>query len=145
RIPMSSTSSPTPALLLLAALVSSPLGPAGCGPTGDDDDAGVATALARSLVETPPAERLGRLLQPFSAAAARVFGLSQDQLDPALPLRDHGLDSLMAAELQAEIHAASGVELSLLELLSGRSLQSLAERALPALLRLNPSSPGQNP
>jgi NADPH:quinone reductase-like Zn-dependent oxidoreductase/acyl carrier protein len=109
----------------------------------EDDDAGVAAALARSLAETPPAERLGRLLLPFSAAAARVFGLSVDQLDPALPLRDHGLDSLMAAELQAEIHQASGVELSLLELLSGRSLQSLAERTLPALLRLNPSSHGQ--
>lgn len=110
----------------------------------EDDDAGVAAALARSLAEAPPAERLGRLLRPFSAAAARVFGLAVDQLDPALPLRDHGLDSLMAAELQAELHAASGVELSLLELLSGRSLQSLAERALPGLLRLNPSSTEQS-
>ncbi len=66
------------------------------------------------------------LLATLVATAAEIFGTSADKLDVTRPLRDMGLDSLMAVELQTMIARRLGVELSVMELLAGLGLEALS-------------------
>lgn len=59
------------------------------------------------------------------ALAAEVLGLAPEALDETLPLRDLGLDSMLAAELE-ERAAALGEAVDLAALLGGASLADLA-------------------
>ncbi|MGW7219884.1 amino acid adenylation domain-containing protein [Streptomyces sp. NPDC054826] len=73
--------------------------------------------------------------------AARRLGVT---VDPAAPLVGQGLDSLAAVELQAAVTGATGVELSLEELLAGASVDDLTLDA-PAAPAARPASaaPGE--
>ncbi|MDX2088318.1 MAG: SDR family NAD(P)-dependent oxidoreductase [Kofleriaceae bacterium] len=92
------------------------------------------TSLAAELVALDPAARRARVEEKIMAAVALVLRLSGDRLDPQRPLKDYGIDSLMAVELQVALVQATGVELSTMELLAGRNLRSLSERVLAALV-----------
>jgi NADPH:quinone reductase-like Zn-dependent oxidoreductase/acyl carrier protein/NADP-dependent 3-hydroxy acid dehydrogenase YdfG len=96
---------------------------------GARDDRDFAAALAQL---SGPA-RVEAVVARVTPAVAAVFRLDPAQLDPARPLRDFGLDSLMAVELAGAIRDASGFEVTAMELLTGRSLHALAERLLTRL------------
>lgn len=101
------------------------------GLLGQETDPREGGLLVR-LLAVPASERLTQAQAVLLEAAAPVFGLSTTELDPRRPLREHGLDSLMAVELATALRRATGVEVSAMDLLGGRSLTALAERLLLA-------------
>lgn len=72
------------------------------------------------------------VIDRLRAAASDVLKTPAESLDPSTPLKDFGLDSLMAVELQVTIEAELGASFSTMELLAGRSLASLSDRVLDA-------------
>jgi acyl transferase domain-containing protein/acyl carrier protein len=98
---------------------------AGGAPTGD--------AFGDALAALPAAERAPWAERALRGAAAPVFGADPEALDARRPLRDQGLDSLMAVELSTALRRALGVEVSAMDLLGGRSLAALAERLAAAV------------
>ncbi|MCB9699839.1 MAG: type I polyketide synthase [Alphaproteobacteria bacterium] len=93
----------------------------------DAEDAG-PVGLRQALEALPAEERLPHAVSVLAQAAAPVFGLDVDALEPGRPLRDLGLDSLMAVELAAALGRVSGSQISAMDLLGGRSLLALAQR-----------------
>lgn len=59
------------------------------------------------------------------AAAAAVLGMPLGDLDPRRPLRDVGLDSLMAARLGQQLRREHGIEITAGRLLGAESLEAL--------------------
>ena len=72
--------------------------------------------------------------------AAAVFELAVTDIGPDDALDDIGLDSLMAMDFRLRVNAIFGIDLPLLELLRGVSVNSLSVRIL-AELRLAAATP----
>ena len=85
-----------------------------------------APAQRRALAALPPDARRTRLVEELSRRLADVLGLDPEQVDAAAPLHRLGVDSLMAVRLKNRIEAELGLRLSLVALLEGPSLESLA-------------------
>ncbi|TNE89803.1 MAG: SDR family NAD(P)-dependent oxidoreductase [Deltaproteobacteria bacterium] len=112
----------------------------------DAEDAGDGGPLAQLAARTAGAEDPEAVIvEVLREAAARVFGLDVDQLDPQRPLRDFGLDSIMAIELAESLESASGVVFPTLDLLAGRSLSGLSARVLDALGEVAAPAPAARP
>ncbi len=90
-----------------------PRKPAGAGPEGGRAAAGKATG------EAAGATALVR-------GAARLLAMAPDGIDPRRPLRDYGLDSLMAARLRQQLLAEHGLVVSVTRLLGEESAERLA-------------------
>ncbi|MFD6201656.1 amino acid adenylation domain-containing protein, partial [Streptomyces rubiginosohelvolus] len=72
--------------------------------------------------------RRALVAERFAALAATVLRTGADRIDPATGLGELGLDSLLAMELRARIHAELGVALPVVALLSGTPAGELAGR-----------------
>ncbi|WP_415958876.1 amino acid adenylation domain-containing protein [Streptomyces sp. 021-4] len=72
----------------------------------------------------------------FAALSAAVLRTGTDRIDPAEGLGHLGLDSLLAMELRARIHAELGVALPVVALLSGTPAGDLAAQLLDGLVEL---------
>ncbi|MET9096850.1 amino acid adenylation domain-containing protein [Streptomyces cyaneofuscatus] len=72
----------------------------------------------------------------FAALAAAVLRTGTDRIDPAEGLGHLGLDSLLAMELRARIHAELGVALPVVALLSGTPAGELAAQLHDSLAEL---------
>ncbi|HUB56363.1 MAG TPA: type I polyketide synthase [Mycobacterium sp.] len=81
----------------------------------------------------PEADRLGVVVSHVQQIAATVFELAVDDIGPDDALDDIGLDSLMAMEFRLRVNAMFAIDLPLLELLKGISVESLAIRILSEL------------
>ncbi|MFF4218697.1 type I polyketide synthase [Streptomyces nondiastaticus] len=86
-----------------------PRQPEGAGPDGGRAAAG-APAGPAALVH----------------GAARLLAMAPDGIDPRRPLRDYGLDSLMAARLRQQLLTEHGLVVSVTRLLGGESAERLA-------------------
>jgi len=106
------------------------------------DEAGSDTLVDR-LAALPLADRLPVALGALVEAAAPVFRMDAGALDPRRPLRDLGLDSLMAVELAGALRRGVGLEVSAMDLLGGRTLSALAERLLSGAATRVPGDPGR--
>ena len=69
-------------------------------------------AFVAKLTEAPPTERIDMLVQHTCEEAARILGLDgAADVNPHLPLKDLGFDSLMAVELANQLTSATGITL----------------------------------
>ncbi|WP_398994538.1 KR domain-containing protein [Streptomyces sp. CBG31] len=81
-------------------------------------------------------ERRSLVAERFAALSAAVLRTGTDRIDPAEGLGQLGLDSLLAMELRARIHAELGVALPVVALLSGTPAGELAAQLHDGLLEL---------
>ncbi|ADI12313.1 modular polyketide synthase [Streptomyces bingchenggensis BCW-1] len=92
-------------------------------------------ALADRLTRLPEAERAERVRSLIREEAARVLGLrSPDAIRPDQPLRELGMDSLMAVELRNRIGARLGSRLAATVLFDHPTTARLADHLLNTVL-----------
>ncbi len=77
-----------------------------------------------------PATREQRLQEYLREKIARVLGASPSSIDPDRPLTELGLDSLIAVELMTALRIDIGLELPVVKLLQGITMNGLASLAL---------------
>ncbi len=65
---------------------------------------------------------------------AEILGLAEDKVDPARPLREMGLDSLMGAELVVALEAQVGIRLPMMLLSQSPSVDQIVEHLVARLL-----------
>ncbi len=85
--------------------------------------AGTASAILSASGE----DRINLLEQFIRETAARVLGLPAANLDPALPLSESGLDSLMAIELVNRLEEGLHLRFPVEKIVGGPSIQKLAK------------------
>lgn len=106
-----------------------------------------STALGTGLKGQNGPESLASAKDRVSTIVAGILGLSRERLSPESPLRQHGLDSLMAVEIQSAIERYSRVSIPVMEILGGASIASLshtvadrlAEQAKPVACESEPA------
>jgi acyl carrier protein len=85
------------------------------------------------LSACPEADRLAAVADNVRQIAAAVFELAVTDIGPDDALDDIGLDSMMAMDFRLRLNAMFAIDLPLLELLRGVSVNSLAARILADL------------
>ena len=114
----------------------SELGTAESSPEAGDSNSSIVDFLSRC----PESDRLDVVTSHVRQIAAEVFELAVTDIEPDDTLDDIGLDSLMAMDFRLRVNAIFAIDLPLLELLRGISINSLAVRIL-AELRLADADP----
>jgi acyl transferase domain-containing protein/acyl carrier protein/NADP-dependent 3-hydroxy acid dehydrogenase YdfG len=114
----------------------SELGTAEASPDADDSDSSIVDFLSGC----PEADRLDVVVSHVRQIAATVFELDVTDIGPDDALDEIGLDSLMAMDFRLRVNAMFAIDLPLLEMLRGVSVNSLAVRIL-AELRLAEATP----
>ena len=100
----------------------------------DAGPGGKSTRFAVAFHALPNEEaRLAALEQTLSEAVAAVLKLNLDRLSREAQLVSLGLDSMLALELRNTIHALMDVSPSLVEILNGATVASLAHSLLRAV------------
>jgi acyl transferase domain-containing protein/NADPH:quinone reductase-like Zn-dependent oxidoreductase/surfactin synthase thioesterase subunit/NADP-dependent 3-hydroxy acid dehydrogenase YdfG len=89
--------------------------------------------LRAALAELAPAQRGERLQQELTAALARILDVAPEQFDVAASIDNLGLDSLMLTQLRNWILRALDINLPLIKLLKGPSMESLSAELLAQL------------
>lgn len=97
----------------------------------DDDDA--ESSILDHLSGCAPAERLDAVAYHVRQIVSAVFDLPVTDIGPDDALDDLGLDSMMAIDFRTRISALFAIDLPVLELLRGVSVNSLAVRILGEL------------
>ena len=82
--------------------------------------------FAKEIEALPEDQREVAVALAVAAAVAPIFKLLPEAFELSKSLKDYGMDSLMALEVQVALEENLGVEMSTMELLAGRSVQSLA-------------------
>ncbi|MFC9174813.1 amino acid adenylation domain-containing protein [Streptomyces sp. NPDC057107] len=116
--------SPPPLVTALAA--------AAAPPTAAEQGNGFLDTFRTADEET----RRSLVAERFAALSAAVLRTGTDRIDPAEGLGHLGLDSLLAMELRARIHAELGVALPVVALLSGTPAGELSAQLHDGLVEL---------
>jgi NAD(P)-dependent dehydrogenase (short-subunit alcohol dehydrogenase family)/acyl carrier protein len=97
----------------------------------------LSTESGRSIVDvlaaTPVSERLDVVTDHVGHLVAAVFDCAVTDIDPDAVLDDIGLDSMMAMDFRVRINTTFSIDLPVLEILKGVSVNSLAIRVLAEL------------
>jgi malonyl CoA-acyl carrier protein transacylase/NAD(P)-dependent dehydrogenase (short-subunit alcohol dehydrogenase family)/acyl carrier protein len=107
----------------------SELGIAESSPDGPDS----ASSILELLSACPKSDRLGLVARQVRQVVSAVFDLAVTDIEPDYPLDDLGLDSMMAMDFRSRINALFAIDVPVLELLRGVSVNSLAVRVLAEL------------
>jgi acyl carrier protein len=107
----------------------SELGTAETSLVADDSESSILDFLSGC----PEADRLDVVVGHVQHIAAAVFELAVTDIGPEDALDDIGLDSMMAMDFRLRVDALFAIDLPLLELLRGVSVNSLAVRILADL------------
>ncbi|MER7516740.1 non-ribosomal peptide synthetase/type I polyketide synthase [Streptomyces sp. NPDC126499] len=92
--------------------------------------------------EADDEERRRLLTERFATLVAGVLRVNAQDVGPADTLGARGLDSLLAMELRARIHAELGVALPVVALLGNAPVAELVEQVHAALVELLAADPG---
>ncbi|MCB9602077.1 MAG: type I polyketide synthase [Sandaracinus sp.] len=93
---------------------------------------------AEGLDDLDPAARIEALTTRLATVVAGVVGLDPEALEVDRPLKQLGLDSLVAVEIVVAVERELGLPLTAMEILAGKSLRALAEKL--AARRVEPTS-----
>lgn len=102
-----------------------------------DSDASILSVLAG----TPESERLAVVKEHVERLVAAVFDCSVDDFASDAMLDDIGLDSMMAMDFRVRINTAFSIDLPVLEILKGVSVDSLSVRVLNELEAIHSEEP----
>ncbi|KAA0109942.1 SDR family NAD(P)-dependent oxidoreductase [Mycolicibacterium sp. P1-5] len=89
------------------------------------------------LAATPEADRRTVIVDRLRQIVATVFDCTIDDFEPDDMFEDIGLDSMMAMEFRVRINTTFSIDLSVLEILQGVSVNSLADRVLAELYAIH--------
>jgi acyl transferase domain-containing protein/surfactin synthase thioesterase subunit len=96
---------------------------------------GADAALIRLQLKVAPREKRRELLIGLvRQQAMKTLGITET-IDAARPLREFGLDSLMAVTLVNRLEAGLGIKVSTVKLIQGPSIEELVEEILPDVMR----------
>ncbi|WP_437594341.1 type I polyketide synthase [Sorangium sp. So ce1000] len=97
--------------------------------------AGEEDGLRRRLSEAPPRARSAMVVEHVRALVVKILKLEpSDPIDPRRPLRELGLDSLMAVELRNLVERSTGRRFSATLLIDYPTLEALSRRVAEDLL-----------
>jgi myxalamid-type polyketide synthase MxaE and MxaD len=91
------------------------------------------SAIKKQLLTLPPAERRAPLEAHVRREVAHVLRVETAELDPDKPMRELGIDSLMAIELRNRLEATCGVELASTVIFRCPTMAALAQELARAL------------
>ena len=74
------------------------------------------------------AEAVGLLVRAVIGKISTMFSIVETDIDATLPLKEYGVDSLVAVELRNWLFAKAGAEMSMFDILQSKSLTMLAEK-----------------
>lgn len=94
---------------------------------------GVVAQLRAELDGLPVEAQRSLVLQRIRAGVGEVFHLDGQRFEPDMALKNYGLDSLLAVEVQVAIEKAVGVTIPTMELLAGASLSDVVARVLASV------------
>jgi len=97
-------------------------------------------ALRPALASGSPAERRAALTRFMRQQVTVTLGLSE-LVDPTRPLRELGLDSLMAVTLINRVEAATGFRIPAIKMIPGPSIDQLVEEVWPDLAGADAPAP----
>ncbi|BBY50340.1 mycocerosic acid synthase [Mycolicibacterium arabiense] len=100
-------------------------------PSLADGEAG--SSILDVLAETPEEGRLDVVTEQVRRSVAAIFDCAVAEVEVDETLDDVGLDSLMAMEFRMRINAMFAIDIPVLEILKGVSVNSLAARVLGEL------------
>ena len=109
------------------------------------DDAEGATSILAELANTPETERFGVIAAAVRQLVADVFDCAVTDFETNEMLDDIGLDSMMAMDFRVRINEAFSIDLPLLEIIRGVSVDSLADRVLTELHTIHGDVPTGTP
>ncbi len=107
-----------------------------------EQEGGVLARIAAELAGLTREARHAAIVERLQQQASAVLKTPAEAIDPSTSLKDYGLDSLMAVELQVALETNLGTTFSTMELLAGRSLANLAERVRDTLASLSDTKVG---
>lgn len=93
------------------------------------------------LAATPEGGRAALISERVQQVVADVFDCSAADIEPAAMLDDIGLDSMMAMEFRVRINATFSIDVPVLEILRGVSVNSLSDRILTELHAIHGDAP----
>ncbi|MDA2893869.1 type I polyketide synthase [Mycolicibacterium sp. BiH015] len=99
----------------------------------DSGDGDSGASILSVLASTPQSDRLAVVADHIRALVAAVFDCGEDDFASDAMLEDIGLDSMMAMEFRVRINMLFSIDLPVLEILKGVSVNSLADRILGEL------------
>lgn len=112
-------------LPIMATAVASRVASAAIDTSGEAEGDGQLSALIEGLDHGAAVKTVTELL---AAEISRILRLPADEIDPARPLTEIGMDSLMALELRMAAERRLGVDIPLLSLANGAALGDIARR-----------------
>lgn len=99
-------------------------------PSGQTDEEDPLQQLLLAVIDASPEERRQHVQGQLTARFGQIFKMEPSQINVHASIIDLGVDSLIAAEITMALRAELGVEIALIDMLSGPSIASLAERIL---------------
>ncbi|OBF93747.1 polyketide synthase [Mycobacterium sp. 852002-51152_SCH6134967] len=109
--------------------------------TASPTEAGADGSLLDALSKTPEAERLNVITDQVERLVAAVFDCAVTDFANDDMLDDIGLDSMMAMDFRVRINTTFSIDLPVLEILKGVSVDSLAARVLDELQTIHGEAP----
>lgn len=99
-------------------------------PSGQSDEEDPLQQLLLAVIDAGPEQRRQYVQAQLSARFGQIFKMDPGQINVHASIIELGVDSLIAAEITMALRAELGVEIALIDMLSGPSIVSLSERIL---------------